>query len=70
MPADWPAVEEIYPHGIEDGEATFETQTPTWEAFDAGKAPDTTSGRGRRGGTRVRLGRGIRRLVTRRRTGA
>lgn len=37
VPSDWPAVEEIYRHGIEDGEATFETQTPTWEAFDAGK---------------------------------
>jgi len=35
--SDWPAVEEIYRHGIEDGEATFETLTPTWEAFDAGK---------------------------------
>ena len=37
--ADWPAVEEIYRHGIEAGEATFETQTPTWEAFDAGRFP-------------------------------
>ncbi|WP_229382933.1 GNAT family N-acetyltransferase [Microbacterium allomyrinae] len=37
VPSDWPAVEEIYRHGIEDGEATFETQTPTWEAFDEGK---------------------------------
>ena len=39
-PADWSAVEEIYKHGIEDGEATFETETPTWEAFDAGKLPE------------------------------
>ncbi|HEX5730225.1 N-acetyltransferase family protein [Microbacterium sp.] len=38
--ADWTAVEEIYRHGIEDGEATFETQTPTWEAFDSGKLPE------------------------------
>ena len=38
--ADWPAVEEIYKHGIEDGEATFETETPTWEAFDGGKLPE------------------------------
>ena len=37
--ADWPAVEEAYRHGIEDGEATFETSTPAWEAFDAGKVP-------------------------------
>ena len=36
---DWPAVEEAYRHGIEDGEATFETATPSWEAFDAGKIP-------------------------------
>lgn len=35
--SDWPAVEEIYRQAIEEGEATFETRTPTWEAFDAGK---------------------------------
>jgi len=35
--SDWPAVEEIYRHGIEDGEATFEIRTPTWKAFDSGK---------------------------------
>jgi L-amino acid N-acyltransferase YncA len=39
-PSDWPAIEEIYRHGIEDGEATFETQSPSWEAFDAGKLPE------------------------------
>ncbi len=38
--ADWPAVEEIFRQGIEDGEATFETATPTWEQFDAGKLPE------------------------------
>src|SRR5215207_8879370 len=37
--SDWSAVEEIYRQGIEDGEATFETTTPTWDAFDAGKIP-------------------------------
>jgi len=37
--ADWPAVERIYAQGIEDGEATFEVATPTWQAFDAGKLP-------------------------------
>ena len=36
---DWPSVEEIYRQGIEDGEATFETETPTWEQFDAAKVP-------------------------------
>ena len=40
--SDWPAVEEIYRQGIEDGEATFETRTPTWEAFDAGKLHEPT----------------------------
>ncbi|WP_243074023.1 GNAT family N-acetyltransferase [Microbacterium sp. SS28] len=37
--ADWRAVEEIYAQGIEDGEATFEVATPTWQSFDAGKPP-------------------------------
>nr|BFF09299.1 GNAT family N-acetyltransferase [Microbacterium flavescens] len=36
---DWPAVERIYAQGIEDGEATFEIATPTWEAFDAARLP-------------------------------
>lgn len=35
--ADWPAVEIIYQQGIDDGEATFETHTPDWASFDAGK---------------------------------
>lgn len=38
-PEDWPDVERIYAQGIEDGEATFETGTPSWEGFDAGKLP-------------------------------
>ncbi|GAA1050960.1 GNAT family N-acetyltransferase [Arthrobacter russicus] len=38
-PADWPAVERIYREGIATGHATFETEPPTWDAFDAGKAP-------------------------------
>ncbi|KQZ83413.1 phosphinothricin acetyltransferase [Microbacterium sp. Root166] len=37
--ADWPAVETVYAQGIEDGEATFEAETPSWEAFDAGRLP-------------------------------
>ena len=36
-PDDWPDVERIYHEGIDTGNATFETHTPTWEAFDAGK---------------------------------
>ena len=35
-PGDWPAVREIYQAGIATGEATFETTTPDWEAWDAG----------------------------------
>ncbi|MBW9110563.1 GNAT family N-acetyltransferase [Microbacterium ureisolvens] len=35
--ADWPRVEAIFAAGVVGGEATFETATPTWEQFDAGK---------------------------------
>ena len=38
--ADWPAVEAIYREGIDAGNATFEPQPPTWEAFDTGKVRD------------------------------
>lgn len=40
LAADWPAVREIYAHGIAGGNATFESEPPTWESFDAGKRPD------------------------------
>ncbi|MDX3534684.1 GNAT family N-acetyltransferase [Streptomyces sp. MB09-01] len=30
----------IYQSGIDEGNATFETTAPTWEAFDAAKLPD------------------------------
>lgn len=33
-PDDWPAVRAIYEDGIRSG-ATFETEAPTWEAWDA-----------------------------------
>jgi L-amino acid N-acyltransferase YncA len=39
-PEDWPAVEAIYAAGIATGEATFETEPPSWEAFDVGRLPD------------------------------
>ncbi len=32
----WEQVREIYREGIASGIATFETETPTWEAWDAG----------------------------------
>jgi L-amino acid N-acyltransferase YncA len=38
-PSDWPAVHEIYAQGIATRAATFETEPPTWEQFDAGRLP-------------------------------
>jgi len=35
----WPDVERIYAAGIATGQATFESEPPTWEAFDAGRLP-------------------------------
>ena len=34
-PDDWPAVRAIYEDGIRSGDATFETETPSWERWDA-----------------------------------
>jgi L-amino acid N-acyltransferase YncA len=34
-PDDWPAVRAIYEDGIRGGNATFETETPSWERWDA-----------------------------------
>jgi L-amino acid N-acyltransferase YncA len=34
-PDDWPAVRAIYDEGIRSGDATFETETPSWERWDA-----------------------------------
>lgn len=34
-PEDWPQVASIYEDGIRTGNATFETEVPTWEAWDA-----------------------------------
>jgi L-amino acid N-acyltransferase YncA len=35
-PDDWPAVRAIYEEGIRSGNATFETDAPSWEAWDSG----------------------------------
>jgi len=35
-PADWPAVRAVYEEGIRGGDATFETEPPSWERWDAG----------------------------------
>src|SRR5256885_7100894 len=34
-PGDWPEVARIYEQGIRTGNATFETEVPSWEAWDA-----------------------------------
>jgi L-amino acid N-acyltransferase YncA len=34
-PGDWAAVAEIYWDGMRDGLATFETEVPTWDEWDA-----------------------------------
>ncbi|HET7840814.1 MAG TPA: GNAT family N-acetyltransferase [Terriglobia bacterium] len=38
-PPDWDAVRAIYREGIETRNATFETETPTWEKWDAAHLP-------------------------------
>lgn len=38
-PEDWPSVERIYADAIRGGEATFETDPPTWAEFDAHRIP-------------------------------
>jgi phosphinothricin acetyltransferase len=37
--ADWPRVSEIYLEGIATGHATFETEAPSWELWDAAHLP-------------------------------
>ena len=37
---DWPVVAEIYWDGMRDGLATFETEVPTWEEWDASHLRD------------------------------
>jgi L-amino acid N-acyltransferase YncA len=39
-PADWEAVRAIYLEGIATGHATFETDCPAWEAWDAARLRD------------------------------
>ncbi len=38
-PADYPAVAQIYREGIATGNATFNTDAPSWEAWDRGHLP-------------------------------
>lgn len=37
---DYPAVAEIYREGIESGNATFETEVPDWDTWNAGRSPE------------------------------
>jgi L-amino acid N-acyltransferase YncA len=39
-PDDWPSVSAIYWDGMRDGLATFETEVPPWEVWDAGHLRD------------------------------
>jgi L-amino acid N-acyltransferase YncA len=39
-PGDWPEVARIYDQGIRMGNATFETQVPSWQDWDAAHLPD------------------------------
>ena len=39
-PADWEQVRTIYLEGIASGQATFETEPPPWEKWDASHRPD------------------------------
>jgi phosphinothricin acetyltransferase len=39
-PDDWPEVARIFAEGIRTGNATFETEVPSWEAWDAAHLRD------------------------------
>lgn len=39
QPSDWNVVRAIYREGIETHNATFETEVPDWESWDAGHLP-------------------------------
>src|SRR4029078_8174416 len=39
-PGDWPEVARIYAEGIQTGNATFETEIPSWQAWDAAHLDD------------------------------
>ena len=38
--ADWPQVAAIWAEGIATGQATFETEPPSWAVFDATRRPE------------------------------
>jgi len=40
QPHDWEFVRGIYLEGLATGDATFETEAPSWEQWDAGHSPN------------------------------
>lgn len=40
VPDDWTAVRRIYEEGIASGNATFETEAPDWDRWNAARRPD------------------------------
>ncbi len=40
VPSDWERVRQIYREGLATGQASFETEPPTWERWDADHLPD------------------------------
>ncbi|HEX6789483.1 MAG TPA: GNAT family N-acetyltransferase [Gaiellaceae bacterium] len=38
-PLDWPEVARIFDEGIRSGDATFEVEPPSWEAWDGAHSP-------------------------------
>ena len=38
-PARWDQIRQIYVEGLRTGQATFETEAPSWEKWDAGHLP-------------------------------
>jgi L-amino acid N-acyltransferase YncA len=40
LPQHWPEVARIYAEGIATGNATFETEVPTWEDWDSAHLPE------------------------------
>jgi phosphinothricin acetyltransferase len=39
QPQDWPAVRDIYLEGLATGQASFETEAPTWEQWNNARLP-------------------------------
>ncbi len=39
-PSDWPEIAAIYLEGIQTGNATFQTEVPSWEAWDNAHLPN------------------------------